>query len=126
MIRKTKRLRWISKAPRKLLRHLNDVPRLMDTEPQAPPKLLLAVDLGMKMGCALFGDDGRLTTYYSRKISGRQQLKTAVYRMIHDSNPSVIYLEGGGDIADLWTRTADKAGIPAIQVHSDSWRNVLL
>jgi hypothetical protein len=87
---------------------------------------LLAVDLGLKMGYALFDENGHLQQYQARKISGRAQLKTAIYRILKEWAPAVLYLEGGGDVAGLWIRQATKMKIPVTQVHAMAWREDLL
>ena len=87
---------------------------------------LLAIDVGLKMGVAMFDETGKLVHCQARKISGRAQLKTAAYRILQELKPTILYLEGGGGLADVWSRQAEKLTIPVRQVHALDWRRDLL
>ena len=69
----------------------------------APPERLLAVDMGLRAGLALFGRDGKLIWYRSRNYGNRSRLKKAVYSVLNEASPlSVVALEGGGQHATPW------------------------
>lgn len=73
---------------------------------------LLAVDIGLRTGLALFGRDGRLVWYRSQHFANRSTLKRGVYGLFGSIEPlDRIVLEGGGPIAEVWRREAERRGI---------------
>ena len=89
--------------------------------------MLLAVDLGLRTGLAVYGRDGRLVSYRSQNLGTRARLRRAAGGVLadHDGLERVV-LEGGGDIADLWKRAADRAGVYARVIDAEVWRRALL
>ena len=58
---------------------------------------LLAVDVGLRTGLALFGADGRLQWYRSQHFARVGGLKRRAYSLLQELNPlSWLVLEGGG------------------------------
>ncbi len=93
----------------------------------APPPTLLAVDLGLRTGLALFGRDGRLIRYRSQNFGARNRLKRGAYGLLRsESNVERVVLEGGGDLADVWAREAERQGIRARIIQAETWRRELL
>lgn len=89
--------------------------------------MLLAVDLGLKTGFALYGRDGRLISYRSQNLGSRARLKKAAGSVLHDHRDAErVVLEGGGDIAEIWKRAAQKAGRRARVIDAHVWRQELL
>lgn len=88
---------------------------------------LLAVDLGLKSGLALYGSDGRLRWYRSHNFGSTARLRRAVRRILDDL-PGVthVVLEGGGPLADIWTSAAQRRAIPVCQIAAETWRQRLL
>jgi hypothetical protein len=87
---------------------------------------LLAVDLGLKTGLALYGDDGRLRWYRSHHYGTRGQLRRGVWGMLEElSGLRWIVLEGGGPLAEIWKREADRRGIATLRISAEDWRSVL-
>jgi hypothetical protein len=84
---------------------------------------LLAVDLGLRTGLALYDRDGRLLWYRSQHYGTRAALRRGVHGLL-DANPEVsrLVLEGGGPIADIWIREARRRGIPVRQISAEDWR----
>lgn len=84
---------------------------------------LLAVDLGLRTGLALFGADGRLRWYRSQHYATRASLRRGVHGLLA-TLPDVAHLvlEGGGPIADVWVREAARRGLPARQIAAETWR----
>jgi hypothetical protein len=84
---------------------------------------LLAVDLGLRTGLALYGTDGRLRWYRSQHYGTRAALRRGVHGLL-DANPEVarLVLEGGGPIADIWGREARRRGFPVRQISAEDWR----
>jgi ferredoxin-NADP reductase len=88
---------------------------------------LLAVDVGLHTGLAFFDESARLLWYRSHHLSTPQKLKKIIAKLLRDSpRPTHIYLEGGGPLADLWRRDAERLGITVSQVQAEQWRGRLL
>jgi len=88
---------------------------------------LLAIDLGLKTGLALYGMEGRLIWYRSQNFGAPSRLKRAVFSLLQDL-PQLQWLivEGGGPLADLWTREAERRAIRVRRITAETWRTVLL
>jgi hypothetical protein len=84
---------------------------------------LLAVDLGLRTGLALYGPDARLVWYRSQHYATRSSLRRGVNGLL-DACPDVshLVLEGGGQIADIWVRDAQRRGIVVWQIAAEHWR----
>ena len=88
---------------------------------------LLAVDLGLKTGFALFGRDGRLCWYRSHNFGTTARLRRGVYGLLGSiEGLDWIILEGGGAIADIWEREAARRKISVRRVASETWRRQIL
>lgn len=88
---------------------------------------LLAVDLGLRTGLALYGADGRLLWYRSQNFGTATRLRRAVHGVLREL-PEVrwLVLEGGGNLAEIWTREAERLGIQVVRISAERWREVLL
>jgi hypothetical protein len=88
-----------------------------------PMASLLAVDLGLRTGLALYGSDARLVWYRSQHYATRNSLRRGVHGLL-GANPDVshLVLEGGGPIADIWVRDAQRRGILVRQIAAEDWR----
>jgi hypothetical protein len=88
---------------------------------------LLAVDIGLRTGLALFRQDGRLQWYRSQNFGTITRLRRGV-RMVLATIPELTWLvlEGGGPLADVWRREADRRGISVRQISAEAWREQLL
>jgi hypothetical protein len=86
-------------------------------------KTLLAVDLGIRSGLALYGQDGRLRWYRSKNFGNTAQLRRGA-RTILAEQPELAWLilEGGGEIAEIWQREAEYRQIPVYQISAEAWR----
>ena len=75
--------------------------------------VLLAVDIGVKTGFALYGQDGRLLWYRSQNFGSTERLRRGV-RSVLDTVPHLAWLvlEGGGPLADIWIHAATRRHIP--------------
>lgn len=88
---------------------------------------LLAVDLGLRTGLALFGSDGRLRWYRSQNFGTAERLRRGVHGLLRETPELAwVVLEGGGPLADLWTREAEKRGLPVRRIAAEAWRAALL
>lgn len=88
---------------------------------------LLAVDLGLRTGLALYGADARLSWYRSQHYANRTSLRRGVHGLL-DACPEVLHLvlEGGGPIAEIWARDARRRGILVRQIAAEDWRRRFL
>ena len=88
---------------------------------------LLAVDLGLKTGLALYGQDGRLRWYRSQNFGTTTRLRRAVHGLLDDI-PDLAWLvpEGGGDLLEIWEREAKRRRISVCRVSAEAWRQRLL
>ncbi|MCG8686264.1 MAG: hypothetical protein MI892_15405 [Desulfobacterales bacterium] len=88
---------------------------------------LLSVDAGLKTGLALFGRDGRLIWYRSQHYASLNRLKPAVYKIFNNTPQiSILVIEGGGSVADIWVKEADRRNIALYQISAETWRKKLL
>jgi hypothetical protein len=88
---------------------------------------LLAVDLGLHTGLALYGPDGRLRRYFSRHFASRPSLRRGAATLLSEfDSVSHLVLEGGGDLAVVWEREAKHRRIELIPIAAEAWREILL
>lgn len=85
------------------------------------------MDLGLRTGLALYGADGRLRWYRSQHFGSNAKLKRGAYGVL-SGLPDVrhLVLEGGGDLADLWTKEGERREVAVRRVDAGTWRRVLL
>jgi hypothetical protein len=88
---------------------------------------LLAVDVGVRTGLAVFRDDGRLIWYRSRNFGAAVRLKRAIPALLHEAfDPTYVVLEGGGPLADAWATVAERHGSHVSRVSAEEWRALFL
>ena len=88
---------------------------------------LLSVDLGLRAGFALYGNDGRLRWYRSQNFGALPRLRQGAQSMLQDlPDLQWLVLEGGGALADSWQKAAERQAIPVIQTSAEVWRQRLL
>ena len=88
---------------------------------------LLAVDAGLRVGLALYGDDGRLRWYRSRNYGTRTRLRRAAYGMVRDTpDLEAVVVEGGGAPAEAWLKEAARRDLEHRRVDARVWRERLL
>jgi transposase len=90
------------------------------------PCHLLAVDVGLHTGLALFDENHQLLWYRSHHLPNPKKLKIMISKLLRDSpHPTHIYLEGSGPLAELWLREAEKLSITVRQISAELWREKL-
>ena len=95
--------------------------------PPPSQRHLLAVDMGLRTGIAVYGPDGRLKSYRSKHFGSLAELRKGVPTILREAPPlGWIWLEGGGDIAEVWEKQAAHRGIDFRQVHAAAWRESLM
>jgi hypothetical protein len=89
--------------------------------------VLLAVDIGIRTGLALFRQDGRLQWYHSQNFGTVTRLRRSV-RGVLAAIPELTWLvlEGGGALAEIWRHEADRRGIRVRQISAEAWRERML
>ena len=88
---------------------------------------LLAVDLGLRTGLALYGDDGRLRWYRSQNYgTGARLRRGAAAQLDALPDPAWLVLEGGGALAELWRREGERRGLGVLVTGAEAWRQRLL
>lgn len=88
---------------------------------------LLAVDLGLKTGLALYSGDGKLLWYRSHNFGTVERLKRGAHGLLNGIEElSAIVIEGGGNLAAVWEREAERRQILLLQVHASDWRELFL
>ena len=88
---------------------------------------LLAVDLGLRTGLARFGPDGQLGWYRSQHFGTRDALRRGVHGLLAgEPEVSHLVLEGGGPIAEIWDRAAERRGLAVLRIAAECWRARLL
>lgn len=88
---------------------------------------LLAVDLGVRTGVAVYGGNGRLISYSSRNFGNVARLRRGAAALLEQlDDPTAIVIEGGGRTADVWEREAARRGIPLYRISAEKWRERLI
>ena len=88
---------------------------------------LLAVDLGLKTGLALYRQDGKLGWYRSKNYGTAAMLKRGIYTLLNGiPDMAFLVLEGGGTLASIWEREAGQREIPVIRINAEQWRRKFL
>lgn len=88
---------------------------------------LLAVDVGVRTGLAVYRDDGRLIWYRSRNFGAASRLKRAIPALLHEAfDPTYVVLEGGGPLAEHWATAAERHGSRVRRVSAEEWRAMFL
>jgi hypothetical protein len=88
---------------------------------------LLAVDLGLRTGLALYSDSGKLLWYRSHNYGTTERLKRGVPALLDGDNaPTAMVIEGGGNLATVWEKEADRRGIVRYRISAKEWRQQFL
>jgi hypothetical protein len=88
---------------------------------------LLAVDVGVRTGLAVYRDDGRLIWYRSRNFGAASRLKRAIPALLHEAfDPTYVVLEGGGPLTEHWATAAERNGSHVRRVSAEAWRALFL
>jgi len=88
---------------------------------------LLAVDLGLRIGLALYGHDGRLRWYRSHNFGNTTRMRRGVATILSEiPNLHYLVLEGSGPYAAIWRKEAEQRAIQVLQLSAEAWRAELL
>jgi len=88
---------------------------------------LLAVDVGLRTGLALYHRDGRLLRYRSQNFGTARRLRRGARRLLAET-PGLLrlVLEGGGSLGEIWSSEALRRDLPVRRVSAEEWREGLL
>ena len=88
---------------------------------------LLAVDLGLKMGLALYNSNGCLCWHRSHNIGSSERLRRAAWQILAtERSLAWVILEGDSRLGVIWSKPAQKRGVSARLVSAHQWRQVLM
>lgn len=88
---------------------------------------LLAVDLGLRAGLALFGRDGRLLWARSHNFGARSRMRRGIGGMLDQvEGLAWVYAEGDRSLGDLWLNEAARRGARGRIFGAEAWRARLL
>jgi hypothetical protein len=91
---------------------------------------LLAIDLGLWTGLAVFGPDGRCRRYRSTHFPNAAAIKKSVSRILAEAGEGgrcvALVCEGDRELADIWTRAGTRRGIVCEWTSAEVWREALL
>jgi hypothetical protein len=88
---------------------------------------LLAVDLGLKSGLALYGRDGMLRWYRSKNYGSTSRLRRDIPNLLDNIRDlRYIVVEGDRTLAGIWTQEASRRNIEIRNINAETWRRKLL
>jgi hypothetical protein len=88
---------------------------------------LLAVDLGLKTGLALFSGNGQLLWNRSHNFGTTERLKRGVPGILAElPDLTALVIEGGGNLATVWEKEAERRGITLVRIRAEDWRSLFL
>lgn len=88
---------------------------------------LVAVDLGLRTGVAVFDGHGALVSVTSRNLGTRTRLRAAATTVLRElGRVDVLVVEGDRTIAKAWVRPALARGAEVLEVTPERWRAALL
>lgn len=87
---------------------------------------VLAVDLGLRFGVAVYDDQGALTWCGSHHVRRRADLRHAAAVFIRRYRPEWIVSEGDTALARIWERAGTIVGARSVRVGPEQWRRELL
>ncbi len=88
---------------------------------------LLAVDMGLRTGLALFGGDGRLCWYRSQNFGSAPRLRRGASTLLHElPGLSHLVIEGGGPLAEIWLKEGGRRGVATFRIDAGQWRRIFL
>jgi len=90
-------------------------------------EFLLAVDLGVKTGFAMYSSQPKLLWYHSQNYGNKFRLKKAIPGILYqDDRIDYVVMEGGGSLQKIWDAALEKMNIEVMHIMAEAWRNELL
>lgn len=88
---------------------------------------LVAVDLGLRTGVAIYAGDGTLLRYRSHNYGNRSRLRRGAASALGDvGDLRWLVVEGDAALARIWVRGAQRRGAVWTSVTAEQWRATLL
>jgi hypothetical protein len=88
---------------------------------------LLAIDLGLRTGLAIYRSDGRLASYRSHNFGAPARLRKGAPTVLAEiPDLEIVVIEGGGALAEIWEKAIMRRGLRLIQIDAETWRERLL
>jgi hypothetical protein len=90
-------------------------------------EVLLAVDLGLSTGIAVFDEKGDLCRARSHHLPDKSSFRRWVSAILREF-PEIQYviIEGGGDLAEIWKKALSKKNIRLKLINAGAWRQEFL
>ena len=87
---------------------------------------LIAIDLGLKSGVAIYGSNG-LVAYRATRFPSKRAIKEAAWSVLYGVNGlQHVFVEGDRALAAHWRRAAEQQGLSFQSVAPERWREALL
>jgi hypothetical protein len=98
-----------------------------DGRKKDPRKTLLAVDLGLRAGLALFDEGHDLLWYRSTHFPDRTRMRRAIPKIL-EACPNLVSIlcEGDAGLFALWRQATKRQGLSARRIQAGEWRADLL
>ena len=88
---------------------------------------LLAVDLGLRTGLALYGQRGRLIWYRSKNFGSKDRLRRGANGVLGEiADLGWLVLEGDRGLGEIWEREAKGRNVSVQRVSAEEWRGRML
>jgi hypothetical protein len=101
--------------------------RQVETERETTMGSLLAVDLGLRTGLALYGRSGRLLWYRSKNFGSKDRLRRGAGNVLGEiADLGWLVLEGDRALAELWEREAKGRSVSVRRASAEEWRGRML
>jgi hypothetical protein len=96
-------------------------------EPAAAAARLVAVDLGLRTGIAVYDGEARLCSYGSRNFGSRSRLRAGAGTVLREvGRVDVLVVEGDRALGTIWAAHAARLGARTLEVAPEHWRERLL
>lgn len=90
-------------------------------------EFLLAVDLGIRTGLAMYGSDGKLYWFRSQNFGSASRLRKAIPWLLNqEEDLTAVIIEGGGPLLKIWDAELNKRNLDVIRIMADHWRHEIL
>jgi hypothetical protein len=98
-----------------------------DGGPATAAARLVAVDLGLRTGIAVFDGEARLCSYGSRNFGSRTRLRAGADSVLREvGRVDVLVVEGDRALGAIWATRAARLGARTLEVAPEHWRERLL
>jgi hypothetical protein len=88
---------------------------------------LVAVDLGLRTGVAVYDGGARLLRYSSRNFGTRTRLRGGADAVLREvGRVDVLVVEGDRALGEVWAARARRRGATTLEVTPERWRSRLL